>query len=113
MKNLLAETLKDLHAKTIDEAVPLIEWMDIDWDPDCWRSADDGCTGVALSPDHSDEECRDFLKSLDFDYDDDYGCQVVYGTIMLRNGFWLEREEYDGAEWWAHKCVPQYRPERQ
>jgi len=48
---LLTETLKDLHVKTIDEAIPLIEWADVDWDPDCFFSGDDGCTGVALPPD--------------------------------------------------------------
>lgn len=108
---LLTETLKKLHVETIDEAIPLIEWADVDWDTDRLMDADDGCTGVALSPDHSDEQCREFLNALAFDYNNGYGLQVVYGTIMLKNGAWLEREEYDGSEWWEYRSVPQYHPE--
>lgn len=105
---LLTETLEKLHVETIDEAIPLIAWADVDWDTDSLLDADDGYTGVMLPPDHTDEQCREFLNTLAFDYNDGYGCQVVYGTIMLKNGAWLEREEYDGSEWWQYRSVPQY-----
>jgi hypothetical protein len=48
-----------------------------------------------------------FLKNLDFEYDDGYGHQYIYGTIWLKDGTWMERAEYDGSEWWE-RCV---RPE--
>ena len=76
---LLTETLNNLRVKTIDEAIPLIEWADVDWD-----CADGGCTGVTLPPNHTDEQCRAFLNTLAFNYNSGYGCQEVYGTIMLK-----------------------------
>lgn len=46
------------------------------------------------------------LKSLDFLYDNDYGVQYIYGYILFRDGSWLERREYDGAEWWKFMIPP-------
>lgn len=46
------------------------------------------------------------LKSLDFLYDEDYGTQHIYGYILFRDGSWLERREYDGAEWWKFMIPP-------
>lgn len=46
------------------------------------------------------------LKSLDFLYDEDYGTQHIYGYILFRDGSWLERREYDGAEWWRFMIPP-------
>jgi len=31
-------------------------------------------------------------------YDDGFGGQMVYGHIVFKDGTWIEREEYDGAE---------------
>lgn len=36
-----------------------------------------------------------------WDYDDGYGCNVFCGWITFKNSdTWIEREEYDGSEWW-------------
>jgi len=48
-----------------------------------------------------------FLKDLDFQYDNGYGIQQLSGTIWLINGDWFERGEYDGSEWWEYKTCPQ------
>lgn len=53
---------------------------------------------------YTDEQYQAFLSKLDFEYDDGYGGQVVFGTIWMDDGTWLTRGEYDGSEWWqVHK----------
>ena len=47
-----------------------------------------------------------FLQSLDFEYDDGYGTQELFGDIWYEDGSWSEREEYDGSECWTYKCSP-------
>ena len=46
------------------------------------------------------------LPMLDFEYDDGYGGQYLYGYIWYTDGTWSERGEYDGTEWWEHKKRP-------
>ena len=46
------------------------------------------------------------LSSLDFEYDDGYGSQHLYGTILFKDNTWLSREEYDGSEWWHYNVPP-------
>lgn len=51
---------------------------------------------------------KKFLRSLNFEYDNGYGGQELYGTIWYDDGSWSERGEYDGSEWWEHKKCPEY-----
>ena len=46
------------------------------------------------------------LPQLDFNYDSGYGGQEVFGYIWYEDSTWSERGEYDGAEWWEYKSVP-------
>ena len=46
------------------------------------------------------------LALLDREYDDGFGGQELDGTIVFKDGTWLERGEYDGSEWWEYKCKP-------
>lgn len=46
------------------------------------------------------------LPMLDFNYDNGYGRQKLFGYIWYSDGSWSEREEYDGSEWWQHQTVP-------
>jgi hypothetical protein len=55
---------------------------------------------------YSPTDLDEFLRSLDFDYDDGYGTQELFGTIWLNYGSWYERTEYDGAEGWSRKSRP-------
>lgn len=52
------------------------------------------------------DEFSEFLNSLDFEYDNGYGSQELFGFIWLKDGSWCERYEYDGSESWAHKSPP-------
>jgi hypothetical protein len=60
-----------------------------------------------VSEPYSLEQVNYFLDSLDFSYNDGYGLQYLYGTVWFKDGTWLEREEYDGSEWWVYKKAPQ------
>lgn len=59
-----------------------------------------------LKENYTEDELDNFLSLLNFNYDDGYGIQVLYGTVWLKNNAWLERNEYDGAEWWERKGYP-------
>lgn len=60
-----------------------------------------------LKCDWSEHDFNKFLEDLDFEYDEEYGTQHLFGVVWLNDGTWLERAEYDGSEWWSHKELPQ------
>lgn len=47
-------------------------------------------------------------------YDPGFGAQEVAPSLMIvmKDGSWYEREEYDGSEWWSRKISPT-RPKEQ
>ena len=59
-----------------------------------------------LSVAHTEEQYNVFVESLDFEYDDGYGGQELFGTVWFKNGTWADRGEYDGSEWWQHHVCP-------
>lgn len=65
---------------------------------------------VVLRANYDSEQFDAFRKAMDFDYDNGYGSQEIDGQVMLCDGTWLERREYDGSEWWAH-CYPPSIPD--
>lgn len=50
----------------------------------------------------------DNFKSIaNIEYDAGYGsAQVAEDLLVVGKDFWLEREEYDGSEWWSYKEYP-------
>lgn len=46
------------------------------------------------------------LPRLDFEYDDGFGGQQLFGYIWYTDGTWSDRSEYDGSEWWQHQVRP-------
>lgn len=50
-----------------------------------------------------------FWLLADVEYDEDYGDQEVAADLLvvLRDGTWLERHEYDGRERWEHRHSPE------
>lgn len=61
---------------------------------------------LLLSVGHTPDEYMNFLCALNFEYDDGYGGQNLFGTIWYTDGSWSERGEYDGSEWWDHRELP-------
>lgn len=49
-----------------------------------------------------------FVKLADVEYDDGFGTQeVATDLLIVGDGWWLERLEYDGSEWWSFKTTPE------
>jgi len=51
------------------------------------------------------------LPHLNFEYDNGYGTQELFGYVWFTDGSWSERDEYDGSERWTHKSRPNYDEE--
>lgn len=49
------------------------------------------------------------LRLLDVEYSSGHGSQNLFGCVLLENGFWLSRAEYDGAEYWKINHQPDMR----
>ena len=48
-----------------------------------------------------------FLEVANTKYDDGYGApEVAENLLIVGDGWWLERHEYDGSEWWEYKETP-------
>ncbi len=59
-----------------------------------------------LYKDHSKEDIQDFWSFLDREYDQGYGEQQLTGYVWLSDGSWLQRQSYDGSEYWIHNKIP-------
>lgn len=47
------------------------------------------------------------LSVLDVEYYDGFGGQeIAWDLVVVGKDFWLERDEYDGSEWWEFKTMP-------
>lgn len=53
-----------------------------------------------------------FEKVANREYDNGYGCAEVDQSLMIvmKNGDYFVRDEYDGAESWEYICVNHIRP---
>lgn len=67
---------------------------------------DDKKKEVLLPVGFSKNELSLFLAALDFEYDNGYDGQELYGTIWYKDGTWSDRGEYDGSEWWVYQSFP-------
>jgi hypothetical protein len=71
---------------------------------DCWTE-ESTIGNIKLKHGYTLEDYELFIQLLDFDYDDGYGGQELFGTIWYKDGTWSDRGEYDGSEWWqCHIC---------
>ena len=52
------------------------------------------------------DDWHNMLEGLRFNYDSGFGSQHLFGVVWFKDGSWLERYEYDGAEKWVLKKVP-------
>ena len=53
-----------------------------------------------------EHQLEEFLHYMNFEYDEGYGEVSFRGFVLLDNGSWLERDSYDGMEWWSLKKRP-------
>lgn len=91
MINLLQET-KDVleeNGKTLDD----IRWIGV-----CAATEMHSVVGFYEIP------IEVFMMKADRDYDEEFGSTHVNETLVIvGDGWWLERAEYDGSEWWEFK----------
>ena len=89
--NLGRETIDKLkeHGKTIHD-VQFVAGINWNTRTTYWQSWDD------------------FLKeAISINYDDGYGsAEIDPALVVVGDDWWLERAEYDGAEWWEFKTQP-------
>lgn len=93
-KEELLETLQEI-GKSIED----IEFAGVYYD--C-SNYDIGESGAGCAT----EDTNFLLDFLNFSYDEGFGMQYIYGYILFSDGSWLERREYDGAEWWKFMTLP-------
>jgi len=82
--NLLQETINDLsnNGKTPDDVV----WV--------------GSREIKT-------DWENFRQVADVEYDDGFGAtEVATDLLIVGEDWWMERHEYDGAEWWEFKRMP-------
>lgn len=49
----------------------------------------------------------DFAKQANFEYNNGYGWpEIPSDLVVVGDDWWIERAEYDGAEWWEFKTLP-------
>lgn len=68
---------------------------------------DDETPKIKLPLNYTDADLVDYYNSLDFEYDNGYGGQELFGIVWLEDNTWLSRGEYDGSEWWEHNILPE------
>ena len=86
MTNLLKETKEILeqHSKTFDDIIFI----------------GDRAT-------HTKMTVKEFLEHANVEYKNGYGIEVINtDLILVGKDFWLERDTYDGSEWWEYKSMP-------
>jgi len=50
---------------------------------------------------------KNFVDIADIDYDWWYwAAEIATDLLVVWEGFWLERHEYDWSEWWEFKSTP-------
>lgn len=87
-RNLKSETLEIL--KKYNKSYFDIKWV--------------GCRSFKIS-------IEEFWELADRMYDAGYGnAEVAEDLLVVGENWWLERHEYDGAEWWEYKEIPE-KPE--
>lgn len=57
---------------------------------------------------YTKEDFDKFLDELDFEYDDGYGGQELFGIILFKKSY-SDRYEYDGSESWNNHKMPTVR----
>jgi hypothetical protein len=99
MRNAKKELLSDLNGEK--PLCATIEYVPFNWEGIVVN------TFINLKVGYTQQDWEEFLTKLDFEYDDGYGAQELFGMVWVNNKVWLYRDEYDGSEWWVHSTYPE------
>jgi len=58
-----------------------------------------------LKDDYTEQDFNAFCAEINFEYDNGYGGQELYGVILFTASY-SDRGEYDGSEWWENHKMP-------
>lgn len=105
IQDLLAEQKKNLACAVIEIDQDIRDW-EFGWFREPFPPPK-GTAKINLNLGFSEDEFQDFLKKLDFEYDNGFGCQIIFGVLWCTDSSWFERNEYDGSEKWVLKERPQ------
>lgn len=48
------------------------------------------------------------MMAMAINYDNGYGsAEIREDLLIVGDGWWLERDEYDGSEWWVFRTKPE------
>lgn len=96
MKNIQEELLIHIAGKTVKCAIITI------------NPEDDDKKEFNLRLNYNTNDFSNFLKQLDFEYDNKSAWDGVYliGTIWYNDGIWSERDASGGYEFWRHMICP-------
>jgi hypothetical protein len=61
---------------------------------------------IILKDNYTHQELIKFFEELDFEYDDGFGNQEIFGTVWFLDGTYADRGEYDGSECWRVHGTP-------
>jgi hypothetical protein len=57
---------------------------------------------------YNKKDLENFLKKIKYvDYDDSFWTQELFWIIWFKDWTWADRLEYDGAEWWEYRAMPE------
>lgn len=100
MRNLKQELLENIEACGLNILYISLVHVDID---KSWKRQ----SNVIMEGPYNGD-----LSPLDFEYDEGYGFQEIFGTVYCEDinhrPVWLTREEYDGSEWFSVNTVPDF-----
>lgn len=60
---------------------------------------------VKLCDGYTEEQYAEFMRSLDFEYDNGYDRQLVYGTLWFKTGTWATN--HDCSDLWDYHRWPE------
>ena len=106
-KTELLEMLKGIKKDKKDIKCAYIEYCKINFEKRGDKDISIDKKESVLKINFTEEEYDNFLKEIDFNYDNGYGGQELFGFVWFNDGNWLERGEYEGSEWWEYKSCPQ------
>ena len=93
-----------LYSEEVKEWLNRVLWATISYD---YYEDKEHAAKAILKSTRTVEDEMNFIKVLQgINYNDGFGLQQLFGTIVFKDGTWMERREYDGSEWWEHYAVP-------
>lgn len=95
----ILDILNKINKNTTD-----IKYASIRYD---WNYDENSYKNIKLSSNHNNIQLNQFLLDLDFEYDNGFGLQELFGYIVFNDNTWLSRHEYDGSENWEYNHCPE------